>query len=139
MYICTMQFGPVMSPRLPVRVRLLPGQFSNWTVLVFPGGVENDRIRTLGRFNLVVRYMKFCCGSLCMYVVQASDIHICICSTYHTSMYAETARTEKTSNYEIVVGRFLDMSVCRSIGIYEILMWVDLYMSCAGERYTKTL
>ena len=108
-----MQFGPVMSPRLPVRVRLLPGQFSNRTVLVFPGGVENDRIRTFGRFNLVVRYMKFCCGSLCMYVVRARDIHICIRSTYYPSMYAETARTEKTSNYEIVDDRVFDLRVSR--------------------------
>ena len=43
MYICTMQFGPVMSPRLPVRVRLLPGQFKNWTCSVYPRGFENDR------------------------------------------------------------------------------------------------
>ena len=44
MYICIMQFGPVLSPRLPVRVRLLPGQFSNWTGLIFPGEVKHDRI-----------------------------------------------------------------------------------------------
>ena len=34
-----MQFGPVMGPRLPLRVRLLPGEFSNWPLLGRPGGV----------------------------------------------------------------------------------------------------
>ena len=62
MYISTMLFGPVMSPRLAVMVRQLPGQFSNWTVLVFPGGLKNDRkfvrsvdvIRSFDIWNSVV-------------------------------------------------------------------------------------
>ena len=68
MYICTLQFGPVMSPRLLVRVRLLPGQFKNWTVSVYPGGFENDR----NLFPLfvglgVIRHMKFVVGrSVCI-------------------------------------------------------------------------
>ena len=38
-----------------------------------------------------------------MYLVRASDIPICIRSTYHTHMYAETARTEKASQYNGVI------------------------------------
>ena len=47
-----MQFGPVMSPRLPVRVRLLPGQFQNLKMLWVLAGSQNDR-------NLSFRAFEF--------------------------------------------------------------------------------
>ena len=52
MYIRTMQFGPLMSPRLPVRVRLLPGQFQNVSFLWVLAGSENDRNLSFARSNL---------------------------------------------------------------------------------------
>ena len=64
-----MQFGPVMSPRLPLWVRLLPGQISNWPLLGRLGGFKNYRnfVRSIYDIWLwVVRYMKLCCGSLGM-------------------------------------------------------------------------
>ena len=51
MYIRTMQFGPVMSPRLPVRVRLLPGQFQILLILWVLEGFENDRNLSFARSN----------------------------------------------------------------------------------------
>ena len=77
MYISTMQFGPVMSPRLNVRVRLLPGKKSKMPLVGFPGG-----LKTIG--IAYVQVMKFgrsayenCCGSLGM-STRASDRHTCL-------------------------------------------------------------
>ena len=91
MHILThMQFGPVTSPRLSLRVRLLPGQFLNWHLLVVPGGLITIG-SSYGRFMIVVlwvvRYMMFCCGSLGMRLVRANDIHICLRTVYDADMY----------------------------------------------------
>ena len=70
MYIFThMQFGPVMSPRLPLRVRLLPGHFFNRPRPAVPGRFDNARNFVRSTYEMllcVVLYMNFCCGSFSM-------------------------------------------------------------------------
>ena len=43
MYMGQCSLAPILSPRLPVRVRLDPGQNSNLKFQGFPTGFNNDR------------------------------------------------------------------------------------------------
>ena len=43
MYMGQCSLAPILSPRLPVRVRLDPGQNSNLKFQGFPTGFKNDR------------------------------------------------------------------------------------------------
>ena len=47
MYMGQCSLAPILSPRLPVRVRLDPGQNSNLKFQGFPTGFKNDRNSSL--------------------------------------------------------------------------------------------